>query len=333
MRNIKSQSFSKYVSVSLLIIFLFLLPLFLSKYSPYWLDVVTMLGINLILAVSFKLTTITKNWSFAHVVFAGLGGYMSAIFVKNISFMPFWLSLPLSVLVVALVAFLVSYPLFKTGNFYFFLASYAVAELITQIWINFENPFGGYAGISNIPPPDSILGVKFVDPIANYYLIWIFAFVSIAIIWTVERSEIGSTTKAIALNEDLCESLGINTLRYKIIVFVIGSFFAGIAGVLYVHFIGYISPMDFGTQYTYEIIAAVIIGGPKTFFGPILGILLLTIIKELLRNFQVWVDFVYGIFLILILLLLPEGLGSIVAKLWYSIISKKNKKRKAVEDS
>ena len=117
----------------------------------------------------------------------------------------------------------------------------------------------------------------------------------------------------------LAESVGVDTWRYRALAFVIGSFFVGIAGALKVHYLGTITPNQFGVGFMVFILIWVIVGGYSKFYGPIFGVVVLTLFDESIRSFEEIRPAIYGAVLILSILFLPRGLESLPAKLkaWF----------------
>jgi len=295
---------TKPLALAVLLLFLILLPLFV---RGYWLDVLILLTINVILVVSFRLVTTMGGWNFAHIAMMGVGAYTSALLTTKYLDWPFWLTLPLGGLVAAFVALAISYPCLRTKGFYFFLSTFAAGEAMRQVWIRFQF-FGGKYGICPIIHPNPILGIEFVRAVPNYYLALVITLLSVFIFYRLDKSRIGDTVKAINSDEELCEAMGINTWGYKALVFVVASFFAGIAGVLLVHYNGLINAEAFSVAYCYKIITATIIGGAATFVGPIIGLVVMTGVTEIFRDLLEWVPLIYGVFIIGVLLFLPDGL-------------------------
>ena len=295
------------VRLSVLALFLILLPFFL---STYWQDVLILFVINVILVLSFRLITTMGEWSFAHIVIMGLGAYTVALMTTRFFNFSFWIVLPMGGFVSALFALAISYPVLRTKNFYFFLSTFAAGEALRQCFIQFVSVFGGIEGVSFIERPDAILGFDFTDIIHFYYLALALASISILIFRQIEKCRIGRTIKAISANDTLTESFGIHTWGYKAMTFVIGSFFAGIAGGLFASYNGFVAPTDYSTIFMYRILTAAIIGGTRTMVGPILGLLLVTMVQELFRDLRQWVPFIFGACIIGILLFSPGGIES-----------------------
>lgn len=281
--------------------------------SEYKADVLTTLLINIILVASFRLITTTGGWSLAHIPMMGAGAYATALMSTHWG-CPFLISLPLASLIAGLVGMVVSYPLSKTKGFSFFVASFAAGEAIRLCWIRFKFPFGGHRGVSNIKPPDFIPGLDFSEAIPYYFLTLVVTIICLMIMYRIDRSRVGNTFKVIESQEDLSNSLGINTTRYKMLAFAIGSCFAGTAGVMLAHRLWAIEPHQFGFMTTLYLLVWVVFGGTHTFWGPIIGVVVMTILGEILNPLAEWIPFVYGAIIILTLHFLPEGLEGLKAK-------------------
>jgi branched-chain amino acid transport system permease protein len=294
-------------------------------------EILVLLVINVLLVTSYRLLTLTGEWSLAHVVIMGVGAYGSALVAKKLA-LPVPLSMLAGASIAALIAFLLSFPLFRMKGFYFLIGSFAAGEVIRLIWkwSDLTWLFGGPKGIKLIPPvPDiELLSVEFYDPVNYYYLCLIVVAISLVILYRVEHSRIGLTFHAIHWQDKLAESVGVSTFRYRTLAFVISSFFAGLAGALYAHYVGAIAPDRFNVEEMVYVLIWAIVGGTATFYGPILGVIVLTILNEVvLRGLGVdeMRPMFYGAILILFILFLPNGLESLVVKAREWIAARKRK--------
>ncbi len=284
--------------------------------SEYKVDLLVNLMINIILVSSFRLITTTGGWSLAHIPMMGCGAYATALFAGGLG-IPFWFSLPLSGLAAGLVGLAISYPLIRTKGFSFFVASFAAGEAIRLCWIRFKIPFGGHKGLT-VPVPELVENVgwlDFAEAVPYYFLSLVVTLACLIVMFRLDRSRIGDTWKAIESNEDLAKSTGINHIKYKMLAFSIGSFFAGIAGVLLAHRLWAIEPHQFGFTTTLYLLVWVVFGGSHSFSGPIIGVVFLTFLAELLRPLAEWVPMIFGAIIILALIFLPEGLESLPRKI------------------
>jgi branched-chain amino acid transport system permease protein len=297
----------KFGGLAAFTVLLVILP-FLVK--EYYVHVLITLLVNIIVVVSFRLITTMGGWSMAHIPLMGLGAYTSAILTKMFGW-SFWVALPLGGFASAVVALIFSYPLMRITGFAFFIASSAAGEAMRLSWTRLRMPFGGHEGIAGIMAPSSFLGIDFSQPISYYYLVMVIGALCLLIMRWLENSRIGDTFKAIASHGDLSKSIGINLAKYKTMAFVIGSFFAGIAGVLFVHFWHAVDPVAFGFVNTMYMVVWVVLGGVSTFLGPIIGLTVMTIVHQLLLPLYVWLPLFYGVILILTMLFLPEGMESL----------------------
>ncbi|MFC1950121.1 branched-chain amino acid ABC transporter permease [Chloroflexota bacterium] len=311
-QNIVNKKNSGFV---LLMVILCVLPFLLSAYR---LEVVVMLLTNIILVVGFRLITTTGDFSFAHATLMGVGAYTTAMIGKDLGW-PFLAILPMGALMAALVGLIISYPLLRMRGFYFFIGSMAAGEAIRLCWVKFTNPFGGPSGISHIPPA-SIFGIDLRGGIPFYFLVMVIMVICVLILYRIDKSRLGDSFKAIAAGEDLSKSVGINIYRYRMLAFVMGSFFAGIAGVLAAYRLATVDPHQYAVGVALVVLVWVVVGGRTTFAGPIIGVVVLSLIEESIRTtMQEWMPLFYGAILILTVLFLPGGLESIPKKLlpWF----------------
>lgn len=283
-----------------------------------YLDVPIFLAINVLVVVSYRLVTLTGEWSLIHIVMMGVGAYASAMLSKMAGF-PFWVSMPIAGMTAAAVAALLCFPLFRMTQFYFLIGSFAAGEAIRLVWIYFIDPFGGTSGINNIPAPE--LGdIDFYEPIPYFYMTLIIVTFSLFILYRIEKSRVGLTLNAVHWKAPLAESVGVNTWKYRSLALIVGSFFVGIAGALKVHYLTVVTPNQFGIGVMVFVLIWVIVGGYGTFVGPIIGVVVLTLFDQGLRaSGIVSPDIqpaVYGAVLITSILFMPEGLEGIGKRLF-----------------
>jgi branched-chain amino acid transport system permease protein len=279
-------------------------------------EIAVFLLINILLVASYRFLTLTGEWSLGHVVIMGVGGYASALLAK-IGGLPVPLAMVLGAGSAAAVAYALSFPLFRMKGFYFLIGSFAAGEVIRLLWIKFRI-FGGPKGLKLIPPFPDLGPIAFFDPTNYYYLCLVVVAASLALLYRIEHSRIGLTFHAIHWRDQLAESVGIDTRRYRTLAFVIASFFAGGAGALLAHYIGTVNPNRFDVAQMVFVLIWVIVGGTATFFGPIIGVVALTIVNEVVLR-QLGTDelrpLFYGGILIAAMLFLPGGLESLGPKL------------------
>ena len=283
---------------------------FSDRIDPYHLDVLTGIGINVILAVSLNLVNgYTGQFSLGHAGFMSVGAYLAAavtVFLgpkflgvdggtalaQNALFLVALIAGGLSA---AFAGLLVGVPSLRLKGDYLALVTLGFGEIIRVIFQNFE-PLGGALGLNGIPAYTSIF--------------WVLAFVALAVFVVVclVHSTYGRGFLATHDDEIASEAIGLDTTRYKIVAFVIGAFFAGIAGGLYGHFKLTITPTGFDFTKSIEIVVMVILGGMGNTLGVILAAILLTLLPELLRPVAEYRMVIYSFLLIVLMLARPQGL-------------------------
>ena len=206
-------------------------------------------------------------------------------------------------------------------GFYFLIGSFAAGEIIRLLWKRFRDPFGGAKGIKGIDPmPDFSIGIydfDFFEPVSYYYLSGAVVAVCLWILWRIERSPVGLTFHAVHWQDRLAEASGVNLRAYRTLAFSIASGFAGIAGALMAHYVGTINPNSFDVDLMVFVLTWAIVGGTATFYGPILGCVVLTVLNEIVlreMGFEQMRPLIYGLIMILSILFLPKGLESLVQK-------------------
>lgn len=278
----------------------------------YWGQVVILLMINAMLVMSYRLITTMGGWSFAHVAFAAIGAYTMAL-LTTVAGVSFWVAIFAGFFVAGAAALLLAYPVLRTRQYNFFLATFAASAAIQQSLIQFSGVTGGTNGIAFIARPSPLFGIRFDTNIGFFALVLVITLLAAATLLAFDRSRLGRTIKAVAANEQLSESIGIHAWGYRTLAFVYGSSIAGVAGVLIGNFNGIVNPSDFGAPFMFKIVAAAIVGGTSTFVGPLLGLLFLTALGELFRGTAEYIPLLWGISVIAALLFTGGGLEVVLA--------------------
>jgi branched-chain amino acid transport system permease protein len=303
---------------SVLIAFFLALPHGLSLSQQ---EVLVFLTINVLLVSSYRLLTLTGEWSLGHVVIMGVGAYGSALYTRHFG-TPVPISMLLGAATAAVLAWLLSYPLFRMKGLYFLIGSFAAGEIVRLLWKRMREPFGGAKGLSRIEPmPDFDIGIwqfDFFEPVSYYYFSLAVVGLCLWIMWRIEHSPVGLTFHAVHWQDKLAESAGVNARAYRTLAFVLASAFAGLSGALLAHYVGTVNPSSFDVEVMVFVLTWAIVGGTSTLYGPILGCVVLTVLNEIvLRNlgFEQARPLIYGLVLILSVLFLPKGLESLVQRM------------------
>jgi branched-chain amino acid transport system permease protein len=206
-------------------------------------------------------------------------------------------------------------------GFYFLIGSFAAGEIIRLLWKRFREPFGGPKGLKGIEPmPNIDLGFwsfDFFEPVSYYYFALLVVALGLWLMWRIERSPVGLTFHALHWQDKLAAASGVNLRAWRTLAFVVASGFAGLSGALLAHYIGAINPNSFDVEQMVFVLTWAIVGGTATFYGPIMGCIVLTILNEIVlreMGFEQMRPLIYGLVLILSVLFLPDGLESLVRR-------------------
>jgi branched-chain amino acid transport system permease protein len=258
-------------------------------------------------ALSFNvLFGCTGLLSFGQAIFYGLGAYFTGMIAKSYGADYFLLALLLAPLVAICLSLLLGVLSLRLSDVYFTMLTLAFAQLawgITSKWYNFT---GGDDGIQAIPTPALLAGIK------NYY---VFSFVVVTacifFLWRLDRSPFGAVLKGIRQNPLRISFTGMNVFRHQLLAYMISSCFTAIAGGLYAGIDGSISPDMFFWTMSGSIILMTILGGMRSFFGPLVGVAVFTLLEDMVgRSTEYW-SFVIGVIMIIVVLLLPKGIAGI----------------------
>ena len=278
--------------------------------QPYWMHVVIICIYSSILAMSWLLILKIGHLSLAHAAFMGVGGIASALIVMKAG-ISFWLALPLSGLITAIIALILGFPLLRVKGIYFLIITFAFNELFVIIIRNWKF-LGGYVGLIGVPKPNAIGTIDFSSKVHYYYLIIFLAAVTVIILYRIYASRIGRIFTSIGEDEDLARSIGIDVIKYKLIAFSVGCFFAGITGSFLVHYLNFAGAELFTTWQSLYIQIYAIVGGMNTVIGgPIVGAFSLILLTEFLDIPIKAQPLVYAAILIMIIFFLRGGLISL----------------------
>jgi branched-chain amino acid transport system permease protein len=271
--------------------------MFSRGFDPYFMDVVIGIGINIILAVSLNLINgYTGQFSLGHAGFMAVGAYAAAMVSLNVKQpMVFVPALLVGGIAAAIVGLAVGIPSLRLKGDYLAIVTLGFGEIIRVILQNME-AVGGALGLKGIPF------------YTNFFWTFGLGALCIYVVVSLVNSTYGRGFIAVHDDEVAAESIGINTTRYKVAAFVIGAFWAGIAGGLYAHFKQFLTPEGFNFMRSIEIVVMVILGGMGNTLGVIIAAILLTILPEVLRPVAEYRMIIYSLLLIILMLTRPQGL-------------------------
>jgi branched-chain amino acid transport system permease protein len=318
---------SLFVKFWLCLFFIFLL-VFPFIANAYMLYVANMIGFAIIAAVGLNLLTgFTGQISLGHAAFVGVGAYASAILVTRLGF-SFWLSIPFAGLVAALAGMIIGIPSLRVKGLYLCIATLAAQFIFEFVFIHWESMTNGITGI-NMPCP-SIGGFEFVTEKSFYWITLFFVVLGVGYARNLIRSRMGRAFVAIRDRDLSAEIIGINLFRYKLSAFAISSFYAGVAGALWVTFLKVVTPDHFPFILSIHYLAMIIVGGLGSILGSIFGAIFMTLVPEILNHLseivkmsapgyeEIFVpmkEVIFGVLIVLFLVFEPRGL----AELWNRI--------------
>jgi len=296
---------------TLVYIILLILVLFIPKLFPsnFWLYMFTLVGIYIILVASLDLLYgYTGLVSFGHAAFFAIGAYACGILQVKVGY-SFFPSLVLGTLITLILSVIIGWPMLRVRGPYFALGTLAMGLMVTIVIHNWDTLTGGVS-LSGIPLPGniSLFGwtIDFSSKTTYYYFVLIFVFLTIFLIRRLTHSRLGRALQSIRENEDLAEACGINIIYYKLVSFVIASTMAGVAGGLYASYMGSIEPAIGGLSF--PLMVMIVVGGPHTIAGEIIGPLLMWFLPEFLEAAQVYRPLFYGVILLVVIILMPSGI-------------------------
>ena len=311
----------KFLGTALFLILVLLIVPWLIAVSGRWDFYYTLTSVALlsIASAGVWLTFYIGRINIGQGAFALLGGYTTAILVSKAGF-SFWLALPLSGAVAAVISILVGLPILRLRGVYFAMVTLVLTEVakLTALALPVTN---GAKGISNIPLPGavSVFGFTLIPDfsrienikLAFYYLAVILMIFCFAFLYRLVNSRLGHLCRSMQQNEELATSIGVNIAAIRIIIFAISSFLGGIGGSIFVVISQSIYPSSFQVADSVNFMLNCFLGGLGYVFGPMLGTVVLYFGWDLLFQTGKFQMLIYSSTLIGLMLLLPNGLLSI----------------------
>ncbi len=284
----------------LLIIIFLIAPAFLSE---FYLTVLCEALVMSLFALSFNLLFgYMGQLSFGQAAFYGLGGYTVAMLITKVQF-NFWLSIIAGVLVASVIGLIVGFFCVRLRGIYFAVLTLAFGQLIFSVVFKWHDFTGGDDGIQGVFPPEFLK-----SPTNYYYFLLIVFLLSAFVLWKIIHSPFGQTIISMRENSERTEFLGIHIAKYQLITFVIAAAFAGLAGAIWVPFYRSVAPSYLTWIKSGEPVMAAILGGPGLFFGPVLGMFIMTFFHSWVLGFTIYWPVVMGALILAVIFFLPGGI-------------------------
>lgn len=298
----RAGSVVKWLAVATCVI---VLPLLMP--NTYLIRILDMVGIYILLSTGSNiLTGYAGQLSMGQAGFYGLGAYTAGLMSMYLG-SNLWLTLPCAIAVACVFGLILAIPALRLKGGYLTLLTIGFGEifrLVMNNWVSFTRGPSGITGITEA----SVFGFTLSSHIRWYY--FIFAIAALGLIYQsiVMKSRVGRAFIAIREDDQAAELTGIDITRYKVMAFITSAVYCAIAGVLYAHMTGYISPDSFTSNESNFILWSAIVGGLGTQLGPILGGFIMVVFPEALRALGAMRLVIFGVILMLVIIYYPKGL-------------------------
>ncbi|MCK5487813.1 MAG: branched-chain amino acid ABC transporter permease [Desulfobacterales bacterium] len=285
--------------LAVIFIILLILPSIIPRFYTYILAVIF---VTALLAMSLNMVVGHGGlFQFHHGAFYGVGAYTVALMATKTS-LPIWVGFIAGPIMAALAGLIIGLFCVRLTRLYFGMLQISLGSLLWAIVFRWYSLTSGDDGIHGIPMPPIISSQN-----SAYYFILILLTICLIVLYLIFKSPFGVTLQAIRDNPERCEAIGINVRRHQLIGIVIATFFAGIAGVLFVVLEGSVFPDLLFWVYSLEIFIMCLLGGWFTFAGPIFGAAIMVSLRTFASIYTEYWTLILGVILILLIFFLPEG--------------------------
>jgi branched-chain amino acid transport system permease protein len=280
----------------------------------YLIHILIISGIYVILTLGLNLIVgFTGLAALGHIAFACVGAYTSSILALHLGISP-WIGLLIGALLASVLGAIVSFPSLRLKGDYLAIATFGLGVIVYSVAKNWVSLTRGPMGLPGIPS-FKLFGYEINNVWAYIVLVFVFVVVTYLAIRNITKSPFGRILTGIREDEIATEAMGKNINKHKLIVFVVGAFFAGIAGSLYAHYITFIDPSSFTIMESIAVLLMVVFGGMASLGGSFIGASILVIFPELLRFLGMpssvaapLRQMIYGLLLIILMIWRPQGL-------------------------
>lgn len=288
-----------------------ILPAFLP--NNFYLDIAILAGFNAVVCVGLNLLIgYAGQISLGHAGFFGIGAYASGVLAGSYGWPPI-LALLAGAVFVGLLAFVVAKPILRLKGHYLAMATLGIGMIVSIVLRTESGLTGGPDGM--MVNPFTLFGVELYGEKVWY---WVVGALLFAVVWlslNLIDSPMGRALRAVHGSEVAAEVVGVDTARFKVMVFVLSAVFASVAGSLFAHYAGLITPAKADFFKSIELVTMVVFGGMASTFGAVVGAVVLTLLPQLLTMFQDYQQIVLGAILMATMVFMPKGLLPTLAAL------------------
>jgi branched-chain amino acid transport system permease protein len=282
--------------------------------SAYLANVAIVVALHALPAIGLSLLMgYTGQISIGHAAFYGLGAYGSALFALRGGVNP-WVGIVLAGALAALVAWALGWPIFRLRGHHLAVATLGLGIIFHVALVELRAWTGGPNGLPGIPPL-RLLGGDADTDLRFFPVAWGACLLGALMAESLTRAPVGLAMRGVRDSERAAASLGVNVAALKRRIFVVSAVYAAVAGSLYAHYVGYVSPQPFGIGFSIRLIVMVAVGGFAHIGGALIGAAFVTLAGELLQALGHYDVMGFGLALVLVMVLLPGGLPQIWRRL------------------
>lgn len=272
----------------------------------YYLYLLSLAGVWAIAALGLNLLTgYAGQISIGHAGFVAIGAYTSALLALKAGF-PFWAALPVAGVVSAIVGLALGVPALRLSGPYLAIATLGFVVAVEQVSDKWSAVTGGFQGLK-VPRP-AFGPLEIADDRGLYALTLILVAAMTWLAINLVRSPVGRAFIALRDSEPAAQATGVSPTRFKVLAFAVSAFYGGVAGSLYAHLVGFISPPDFNLAVSIFLVSVIVVGGLASIPGTLVGAVFLTLFFQRLSGLRDLRSVIYGLGLILVVIFLPGGL-------------------------
>jgi branched-chain amino acid transport system permease protein len=261
--------------------------------SGYLSGVIAILGINVIFAYGIYVTAAAGQLNLGGAGFQAIGAYAAAILSLEFG-LNIWLAIVVATAVGGLIGFLIAFPILRTRGVYMALATFAFAQVVVGIVLN-SDYLGGSMGFIM----SDYVEVGVVLPVTLGVILFVFYLMS---------TPVGLAMRAVHDDEPVADLMGVNNRAIQVAAFALGGAITGLSGALYAFYFGFVEVQYFNAILSIFVLLYVLIGGTQTAWGPLVGASFFTLIPEALRMGEDWRFLIFGVLIVLMMIVRPEGI-------------------------
>lgn len=306
--------------------------------QSFYLTHATFAGIYAIIAIGLGLLMgYAGQISLGQAAFYGVGAYTTSVLTATMGWSP-WVSLPFALLIPGLLAYVMGHTMSRLSGYYLAMATLALGIIVHTLLVEWRDVTKGASGFYGIPQL-KLFGYTINQGIPYYYLVWFFVIIVLILSLNIVHSRVGRALRSIHDSEIASSSMGVNTGKYKMQIFILSAMFAGLAGWLFAHMSYSISPAAFTFDASILFLAMVVLGGSGSVWGALIGTILIRVVGIIIHMLGEQFPFItsdfehviYGLILMLVVIFVPRGLFPTIADWIESNLSKQSSKKQRIK--